>query len=152
MNLDQSNFPPDEFDALLRRSLQRRPQPPAPADLAARAIDKATRAFDPATLQMLQRVNRWNRITTAVAAALIIAIAAWMFRAHLAAGGFQSWSDSTETTTDVTSSTTSDSSTLAADWMWVGAAMAVGAVVVVLAQRALSSNDDWTTWPRIAPH
>jgi hypothetical protein len=147
------SFEPDQLDATLRQALRARPEPPMAIDLASRAIARAATSRE--ALAELARVRRWNRALTALAAILIIALAAWVIHTRLAAGGFQDWSDSTATSTNTTamngggSSTVSDNSTNAMQWMFLGAAMAVGAVVVVAMQRALGATDEWMIrWAR----
>jgi hypothetical protein len=141
---------PDELDVLLRRAMSARPQIDAPSNLAARAMHVArTIEAEPSSLAVIARVNRLNRIVTALAAVVIVAVSGWIFHARLSAGGFQPWSD----TSTMTSSTSDDTSTIATttssestsqQWMFVGIALAVASIGILAAQRTISSSDDWT--------
>lgn len=140
---------PDNLDATLRQALRARPQPPMATDLASRAIARAAASRD--ALAALARVRRWKRALTTLAAALILALAAWVIHVRLSAGGFQEWSTSTSATSTASSgsATVSDNSTTAMQWMFLGAAMAVAAVVVIVIQRALEATDEWMIrWAR----
>jgi hypothetical protein len=136
-------FQPDDLDALIRQAMKDQTAHRLGIDLANVAIQKA-RLFPPdATVLIASRLNRLNRLVTAVAFVLILILATWIFHSRLAAGGFQYWSTQTASDTTATSTTT-DSSTTSMEWMLIGAALAIGALVVVLSQRAMNSSDEWT--------
>ena len=99
-----SQSPDDEFDELLRRSMTARPEAPAPSNLAARAMAIA-RSAD-AELAVIARVNRWNRVITAIAAVIIVSISGWVFHARWSTGGFQAWSETTTSSASDTSAAT----------------------------------------------
>jgi hypothetical protein len=150
VNRASNEFESDELDALLRRAMQSRPAPATPADLAARAIALAReteKALPP--IAVLSRVRWWNRVATAVAAVVILAIAGWVLRANLRAGGFQPWTDtgvsSTDTSTSSTStaSATSSSSSNTTEWMFIGVGLAVTAVGILAVQRTIGGGDEW---------
>jgi hypothetical protein len=136
--------PGDELDALIRQTMKAQPMHRLQIDLATVAMQKARRAPVDATILMAARMNRWNRLATAVAMVLIVIVSVWIFHSRLADGGFQDWfSRTTSSTTTSTTTTTTDSSTAAMEWMLTGAALAIGALVVVLGQRAMNSGDEW---------
>jgi hypothetical protein len=137
-------FEHDELDGLLLQAMAKRPLPEIKIDIAHVAMQKARTSPTDAAMVMALRVNRWNRIVTTIAVIAIVVVSAWIFHSHLAAGGFQSWytttvSDSTSTTT----TTTTDISTTMTELMLAAGALALGAVVVVLCQRAIASGDEW---------
>ncbi len=161
MNDEQLN--PDGLDALLRQAMKDRAEPAISFDLAAAAIANAARfAEAPAvtpTLAALSRANRWNRVFTAIAAVIIVAVSVFIFHSRLAAGGFQAWSDTTDSTTDdttvastATSTVIDGATTTTNQWMFIGIATAIGAVVVITAQRSLSAADEWAAaWGKAVP-
>ena len=136
-------FQPDDLDALLRQAMKDHPAHRLGIDLANVAIEKARLSPSDNALSIASRLNRLNRLATAVAFVLILILATWIFHSRLAAGGFQYWSTQTASDTTATSTTT-DSSTTSMEWMLIGAALAIGALVVVLSQRAMNSSDEWT--------
>jgi hypothetical protein len=139
----------DELDALLRRAMTARTEVAAPSNLAARAMEIApTMEAEPSSLAIIARVNRLNRIVTALAAVVILAVSAWIFHARLSAGGFQPWSDTSTTSSTGDDSSTSTSATSTSEstsqqWMFVGIALAVASIGILAAQRTISSSDDW---------
>jgi hypothetical protein len=141
----------DELDALIGRTMKAQPTHRLQIDLATVAMQKARRAPADATILMAARVNRWNRLATAVAMVLIVVVSAWIFHSRLADGGFQDWFTQSASTTTTSTTTTTDSSTTAMEWMLTGAALAIGALVVVLGQRAMNSGDE-LTWGLVGSH
>jgi hypothetical protein len=136
-------FRPDDMDTLIRQTMKDRPAHRLGIDLASVAIQKAKLSPVDATILIASRINRWNRLVTAVAVIVILILSARIVNSRLTAGGFQYWS--TQTTTDTTSTTsTTDTSTTAMEWMLTGGALAIGSLLVVLAQRAMNSGDEWT--------
>src|SRR5882724_1067512 len=102
----KETFQPGDLDALLRSTMQKRPEPQGRADLASIAIQKAHHpAADPA-LQMWKRINRWNRVLTTVAAIIILSVGAYVLHNRISDGGFQTWSDTTQTSTDTSTTDT----------------------------------------------
>jgi hypothetical protein len=140
---------PDELDALLRRAMAARAEVAAPSNLAMQAMAMArTMEAEPPSLAIIARVNRLNRIVTALAAVVIVAVSAWIFHARLSAGGFQPWPDTstTSSTSDDNSTattTTTSSESASQQWMFVGIALAVASIGILAAQRTISSSDDW---------
>jgi hypothetical protein len=134
----------DDLDRLLRQAMKDRPSHRTEIDLATVAMQKGRLAPSDAALLMASRVNRWNRAATAVAVLLIVVLSVWVFHSRLAAGGFQSWMS--QTSSDTSSSTTANSSTTTTEWMLAGGVLAMGALVVVLCQRAINSSDEWMPW------
>jgi hypothetical protein len=148
VNRASNEFESDELDALLRRAMQSRPAPATPADLASRAlaIARETEAALP-PIAVLSRVRWWNRVATAVAAVVILAIAGWVFRANLRAGGFQPWSDTGVSSSDTSASSTASASAATSsnttEWMFIGVGLAVTSVGILAAQRTIGGGDEW---------
>jgi hypothetical protein len=142
--MSEETFEPDDLDAMLRRVMKRRAEPVAPTDLARRAMKRAQAAD---ALAAVARVNRLNRLFTAIAAVVIIAVAGWIFRARLSAGGFQPWSDTSVTSSDDSTTASAETSTTttstATQWMFVGIALSVTAIGVIAVQRTIGTSDEW---------
>jgi hypothetical protein len=143
------DFETSELDAQIRRAMQQRSEPTVTFDLAARAMAKAPLLATP--MQEINRVRRWNRLFTAIAAILILSLTVWVVENRLHAGGFQSWSFtsllSSDTTTSSDSTTISDTALTTTDWAFAGAIMAVAGIVVALTFKAISSTNEWISWP-----
>src|SRR5690349_10719743 len=125
--------------------MRARPEVAAPSNLAARAMQIA-RTMEPEPLAIIARVNRLNRIFTALAAVVIVAVSAWIFHARLSAGGFQPWSDTSTTSSSsddsaTSNTTTSTSESTSQQWMFVGIALAVASIGILAAQRTISPSD-----------
>jgi len=129
----------DEFDAMLRRAMRARPEPLAPSNLAARAM--AVGGSASSAIAELSRLRRINRMLTALAVVSILALATWVIHSRLDAGGFQAWSDTTDSTSVSDTSTTSTNAVTITELMFGGIAIALAGMVVVCMQRTISPPD-----------
>jgi len=142
MNREDSKLPFEwtAADDRLGAMLRAQPEPMPASNLAHRAMMLGKARVEESA--KLARFARLQRVLTAIAAVLILAIGGWIFRSHKAEGGFQPWSDTgvSETSTTVSSTDTGSSNSNGSEWMLVGTVLVVASVAVVTASKALGDE------------
>ena len=139
---DDSSKGDDALDRLLRLSLQNRPEPRPPIDLAHRAMQRARQAQHLAEQQQRQlQIQRWRlRLMSAVAIVLIaLLLAAGVKRAVVQYADSQTSAtqqDATATTGTDSTSTSSQDTTL----LWLGGGVLIATLAGLAGQIALSAD------------